>query len=92
MLTRDDLIDIVLAALRPREPARPAAPAPAASPRGKGAPRPGPAGRTFLTEHEIRRRLTPDGKRLTIAGNPILSPLALDWLALKGIEIVREPS
>jgi hypothetical protein len=43
-----------------------------------------------LTEAVIKKALTPGGRRLTIPRNAIISPLASDWLALKGIEIVRE--
>lgn len=80
MLTRDDLIDLLVAGLAK------AGPAPAVSPPPVKAAR----GRPFLSEYEIKKRLTPTGKRLTIPGNSILSPLALEWLTLKGIEIVRE--
>ena len=76
MLTRDDLIDILVAGLPTGGPAR--------------ASSAGPKGRSFLSEYEIKKRLTADGKRLTIASNSIVSPLALDWLTLQGIEIVRE--
>lgn len=78
MLTRDDFIDILVAGL-----AKPMAVA--GSWRATG-----PMGRTFLSEHDIKKRLTPDGLRLTIPGNSILSPLAWDWLALRGIEVKRE--
>ena len=47
-------------------------------------------GRRFLSEREIRKALTPGAQQLTIAKDAIVSPLALDWLALKGIRIVRE--
>lgn len=80
MLTRDDLIDLLVAGLAKAGPAAPASPAgPKAAP-----------GRLFLSEYEIKKRLTPNGKRLTIPRHSILSPLAVDWLTLKGIEIVRE--
>jgi len=46
-------------------------------------------GRYFLTEHEIKEALTPQLKRLTIPKDAIISPLAQDWLVLKGIRIVR---
>ena len=78
MLTRDDLIDILTAGLAK---AKPAARAWAAT---------GPAGRLFLTEYDIKKRLTAGGLRLTIPGNAILSPLVSDWLTLKGIEVTRE--
>jgi len=46
-------------------------------------------GRRFLTEHEIKQALTTQMKRLTIPKDAIVSPLAQDWLVLKGIRIVR---
>ncbi len=46
-------------------------------------------GRRFLTEYEIKEALTPNMKRLTIPKDAIVSPLAEDWLVLKGIRIVR---
>ena len=77
MLTKDDLIDLIVAGLAK------AGTAAAVSPRG-------PKGRPFLSEHDLKKRLTPGGKRLTIPSNSILSPLALDWLTLGGVEIFRE--
>ena len=76
MLTRDDLLDILVAGLSKGRPA-------AVSPQG-------PKARRFLSEYELKKRLTPGGKRLTIPMNSIVSPLSLDWLTLSGIEIVRE--
>lgn len=76
MLTRDDLLDIIIAGLSKDGPA--------------AAPFRGPKGRRFLSEYEIKKLLTPGGKRLTIPMNSIVSPLALDWLTLKGIEVVLE--
>lgn len=76
MLTRDDLLDILVAGLSKDGPA-------AVSPHG-------PQGRRFLSEYEIKKQLTPGGKRLTIPMHSIVSPLALDWLTLQGIEISRE--
>ena len=81
MLTRDDLIDIIVAGLAKARPAASAARAWLAK---------GPAGRVFLSEYEIKKRLTPGGMRLTIPGNAILSPLVTDWLTLRGIEVIRE--
>ncbi len=90
MLTRDDLIDLIVAGLAKAGPAA-AVSAPAKpSPAPKGAPPRGPEGRLFLSEYEIKKRLTVSGNRLTIPRNSILSPLALDWLTLTRIEIVRE--
>ncbi|MBI4060831.1 MAG: hypothetical protein HY403_05315 [Elusimicrobia bacterium] len=77
MLTRDDLIDIIIAGA-------------ARAPRSGRAPGRAPAGRVFLSEYDIRKRLTPGDLRLTIPRSAILSPLAADWLVLKGIEVIRE--
>ena len=70
MLTRDDLIDIIVAGLAKTKP--------------------GAAAKVFLSEYDIKKRLTPGGLHLTIPGNAILSPLVTDWLTLRGIEIIRE--
>jgi len=80
VLTRDDLIDILVAGLAKAKPGGPAA-------------RPwrpkGPEGRPFLSEYDIKKRLTAGGLRLTIPENAIVSPLVADWLTLRGIEVVR---
>jgi hypothetical protein len=91
MLTRDDLIDLLVAGLAKAGPAAAvSAPGKPASPPSKSLASRGPNGRLFLSEYEIKKRLTASGNRLTIPKNSILSPLALDWLTLRGIEIVRE--
>ena len=82
MLTRDDLADILIAGLAQAKPAA-AVVASLWDPLG-------PHGRLFLSEHDVKKRLTPGGGRLTIPENAILSPLVTDWLALKGIEVVKE--
>ncbi len=79
MLTRDDLLDIITAGLAKIKLAA------VARPWNKA----GPAGRPFLTEYDIKKRLTPGGVRLTIPENAIISPLVTDWLTLRGIEVVR---
>ena len=79
MLTRDDLIDILVAGLAKVKPAAAARPW-----RPKG-----PEGRPFLSEYDIKKRLTAGELRLTIPGNAIISPLVTDWLTLRGIEVVR---
>ena len=98
MFTHDDLIDCILEALAAR--GRPEPGVPKASPlAGADAPKDGRPGRwretplrgrRFLSESEIRKALTPGAQQLTIAKDAIVSPLALDWLALSGIRIVRE--
>ena len=82
MLTRDDLIDIIVAGLARAEQAVAVPPA--------GFDPLGPKGRLFLSEHDVKKRLTPGGLRLTIPLRAILSPLVADWLTLGGIQVVRE--
>jgi hypothetical protein len=90
VLTKDDLIDIIVAGLPSGGPARsPAFAWSGGVGRTRGLSRPGPAGRCFFSESEIKKRLTGGSKRLTIPVNSIVSPLALEWLTLKGIEIVQ---
>lgn len=81
MLTKDDLIDLFVAGL---------AQAGTGGARAAKSPTSGPRGRPFLSEHDIRRRLTAGGNRLTIPRRSIVSPLALEELTLRGVEIVRE--
>jgi hypothetical protein len=80
-VTRDDLIDLIIGHLRPKL---------AQPPDRALSSNNGPKGRLFLTEYDIKKRLTADAARLTIPKEAILSPLAVDWLVLKGIEVVRE--
>ncbi len=81
MLTRDDLIDIVVASLAKAKGA--------AGALRRWDPN-GPVRKVFVSEYDIKKRLTPGGTRLTIPGNAILSPLVSDWLILRGIEVIRE--
>jgi hypothetical protein len=92
MLTRDDLIDLLVAGLAKAGPATAVSPAPEkAGGRAAGSlPPKGPVGRLFVSEYDIKKRLTASGKRLTIPKNSIISPLAAEFLILQGIEIVRE--
>lgn len=85
MHTREDLIDWVLEYLRASRPQ--AAPPPGAASANAG---PRAAGRTFLSEHDVRRRLTGDARELRIPKGSIVSPLAVDWLALRGIRVIEE--
>lgn len=41
-----------------------------------------------MTDLEVRKALTPGAKVLTIPEDVIISPLAQEWLALKGIKVV----
>ena len=47
-------------------------------------------GRLFISEYEVRRRLTENGTPLKLPRGAILSPLAQDWLGFKGIDIIWE--
>lgn len=80
MFTRDDLIGWVLEQL-----ADPVRLRRTASRQGLPA-----AGRMFLSEYEIRRRLTGDARELRIPKGSIVSPLAQDWLALRGVRVIEE--
>ena len=90
MLTRDDLIDLLVAGLAKAGPA--AVPPAPSGPGGARAAKslPEAKGRPFLSEYELRKTLTRGGNRLTIPRQSIVSPLALDWLTLEGITVVRE--
>jgi hypothetical protein len=74
MLERDDVIDLIIRHLRDSESAR-------------GFKR--PPGRLFLSEYDVKKRLTPGAQHLTIPEGAIISPLALDWLVLQGVKVVR---
>ena len=75
MWTRNDLVDWLMERMAPSTAAI------------KG---PEPKRKVFLSEYEIKRMLTPQSQHLTIPKEAILSPLAVDWLTLKGIKVVRE--
>jgi len=80
MFTQDDLIDLLMSHLAPRKAAQ--APRKGAFPEARG--------RTFVTEYEIKKRLTGGARSLTLPKDAIVSPLAVDWLILNSIEIIRE--
>jgi hypothetical protein len=103
MLTRDDFIDIVMERLGAL--AAPLSMCANASPKGtqgggSSAPPPGTRkrsslddeipGRKFLSEYDIRKRLTANSQELRIPKDSIISPLAVDWLTLGRIKIIRE--
>ncbi len=75
MLTRNDVLDIVLKRLK----ALLSAPAPARS---------GP-GRPFISEYDVKKSLAHGERELRLPKDAIISPLALDGLALQRIRIVR---
>jgi hypothetical protein len=80
MFKQDDLIDAIMESLSNGTPST--------SP-GTRSPAP-PVRRLFLSEYDVRRRLTANPGDLRIPKGAIVSPLALDWLSLKGIRIVEE--
>ncbi len=85
MFTRNDLIDIFLRHLSAASPA-----APGDAHKERSPERLLPSGRVFLSEHEIKKMLTPQAQLLKIPREAIISPAAVDWLILRGIKIVRE--
>ena len=85
MLNRDDLVDIVLERLSLGASSVPMPP-PAAVGRLSRQSK----GRLFLSEYDIKKKLAYNPQRLTIPQDAILSPLAMDWLALRRVTIVRE--
>jgi hypothetical protein len=74
MLKRDDVIDLIVRHLQEA---------------GGGTAAVKPRGRLFLSEYDVKKRLTPGAQHLTIPEGAIISPLALDWLVLQGIKVVR---
>ncbi|MDE1976461.1 MAG: hypothetical protein KGL04_01335 [Elusimicrobia bacterium] len=92
MLTRDDLIELIVSHLIKEggagEAVRPPA-APAASAATVGMEQ-GPRGRRFISEYELRRMIKPGASRVAVPKDAIVSPMALDWLVLKGIAVDRE--
>jgi hypothetical protein len=88
MFTRDDLIDFLVSRLTSERGAAASFSTPLS---GKCYPNTMlPKGRIFLTEHEIKKRLTTSGLHLTIPKDAIISPLASDWLILNGIKVSQE--
>ena len=77
-ISSEDLVDILWETLKLKGSAL--GPRKAAVPRG---------GRVFLSEYEIKRMIEGNGI-LRVPENAILSPLAQDWMTLKGIRVVRE--
>ena len=85
MLNRDDILDIVWERLFAGAGDAPMLEVPAAGPLHRPL-----QGRLFLSEYDIKKKLKNDSRKLTIPQNAILSPLVVDWLALRRIMIVRE--
>ena len=89
MLKRDDLIDLIVRHLTEAKPASVEPSIRNNVNEGQAGPA-APKGRLFLSEHDIKKRLTPGQTRLTIPKESIISPLAADWLVLQGIQVIRE--
>lgn len=85
MLTRNDLIDLIVRYIGAERGS-----APKELIRKESSRLPELRGRRFLTEYELKRQLTGQSQQLTIPKDAIVSPLALDWLALGRIKVVRE--
>ncbi len=91
MLTRDDIIDIILERLDVS-----AASMPMSMPGGGACAPPRRRldedirGRKFLSEYDIKKQLTVNSQELRIPVDSIISPLAEDWLTLRRIKIIRE--
>lgn len=83
MFTRNDLVDVILRHLAAVEPVPPDKERPRHPPML-------PKGRIFLSEYELKKRLTPQAQQLKIPRGAIVSPLAADWLVLKGVRIIEE--
>ena len=75
MLTLNDLVDIVLERL--------------GASLSELAPVRPVRGRPFLSEYEVNKRLAAGVRELRIPKDAIVSPLALDGLALRRVKIVR---
>ena len=94
MLTPQDIADIVRRHLPPGNTPGTGVPS-SNNPASYDAPRsrlPALKGREFLSEYVIKKALTPGEERITIPKDAIISPLAADWLILKGIKIIRSTS
>jgi len=99
VFTRDDLIDAIVRHLQKAQaagsrmspkPFPPLLPVASSVKRSPAQPPPGPRGRLFVTELDIKKRLTAGQTRLTLPADAIVSPLAADWLVLKGITVVYQ--
>jgi len=93
VLTRDDLVELIVSHLLKAGGVGRAAPEKAASPREDGKKvrmAEEPRGRRFISEYELRRMIAPGASRVLVPKDAIVSPMALDWLVLKGIAVDRE--
>lgn len=60
------------------------------APRAPMTPGPTGKGRLFISEYEVKARLTDGQGPLILPKGAILSPLAQEWLDLRGIDITWE--
>lgn len=77
MFKEGDLVDLLIRHLSPPPARETPPPAP-----------PGKARRVFLSEREVRALLQPGSRRLLVPPGAIVSPLAQEWLALQGIDVL----
>ena len=80
MLTKGAIEDLIAQHLFREKPAA-AAPVPKKVPELKK--------KLFLSDFELRKIFAPGSGSITVPGNAIISPLALDWLDYNGIAIIR---
>jgi len=80
VLTQDDLVELIVSHLLKAGGGAQARPQKAPAPRG----------RRFISEYELRRMIAPGASRVLVPKDAIVSPMALDWLVLKGIAVERE--
>ena len=100
-MTEEDLVDTIYGSLRERGTGAGSERNPEKDPRRQGKWGPAlrepynapytslPAKRIFLSEFEIKQMICGD-RTLKLPRRAILSPLAQDWLTLKGIQIIEE--
>ena len=80
MLTKGAIEDLIAEHLFRRKPGG-AAPAAKKVPELKK--------KLFLSDFELKKKLAPGARSLSVPANAIISPLALDWLDYNGIRIIR---
>lgn len=90
MFTPNDLVDLLMEHLAPLLASGAPSSEKGGAPKSQSPGLDGPKGKLFLTEFDIKKRLTGGGGPLTIPKDAIISPLATDWLTLRGIKIIRE--
>ena len=86
MLTRDDLIDLLMQHLASAGYGKKAEAAAAVDRWTEAKPK----GRLFLSEYDVKKRLARDGQSVPVPRDAILSPLAQEWLTMRRIKIIHE--